>query len=47
VKSIYVLAPFVLALSIACLGQTEPRSVAAPYLSISDAAAAPLSVDDA
>jgi outer membrane protein TolC len=47
VKSIYVLASFVLALSIACLGQAEPRSVAAPYLSISDAAAAPLSVDDA
>ena len=46
-KSIYVLASFVLALSIACLGQAEPRSVAAPYLSISDAAAAPLSVDDA
>jgi outer membrane protein TolC len=42
VKPIYVCAPFVLALSIACLGQTEPRSVAAP-----DAAAAPLSVDDA
>ena len=41
-KPIYVCAPFVLALSIACLGQTEPRSVAAP-----DAAAAPLSVDDA
>ena len=41
-KPIYVLAPFVLALSIACFGQTEPRSVAAP-----DAAVAPLSVDDA
>ena len=35
-------APFVLALSIACFGQTEPRPVAAP-----DAAAAPLSVDEA
>jgi outer membrane protein TolC len=42
VKPIYVLAPFVLALSIACLGQTEPRSVVSP-----DAAVAPLSVDDA
>ncbi len=39
---IYVLAPFVLALSIACLGQTEPRSVVSP-----DMAVAPLSVDDA
>ncbi|MGA9069748.1 MAG: TolC family protein [Terracidiphilus sp.] len=41
-KPIYVLAPFVLALSIACLGQTEPRSVVSP-----DMAVAPLSVDDA
>ena len=41
-KPIYVLAPFVVALSIACLGQTEPRSVTAP-----DAAVAPLSVDEA
>jgi outer membrane protein TolC len=47
VKSIYVLAPFVLALSIACSGQTEPRSIAAPNLLISDAASAPLSVDEA
>jgi outer membrane protein TolC len=37
----------VLALSIACFGQAEPRSVAAPDLSISDAAAQPLSVNDA
>lgn len=41
-KPICVCAPFVLALSIACFGQTEPRSVAAL-----DAAAAPLSVDEA
>ena len=41
-KPICVLAPFVLALSIACFGQTEPRSVAAP-----DAAVASLSVNDA
>jgi outer membrane protein TolC len=41
VKPIYVLAPFVLALSIACFGQTEPRSVTAP-LSIDDAVAAAL-----
>ena len=41
-KPIYVLAPFVLALSIACFGQTELRSVAAL-----DAAAASLSVDEA
>ncbi|MGD0546497.1 MAG: TolC family protein [Terracidiphilus sp.] len=41
-KPIHVPAPFVLALSIACFGQTAPRSVAAP-----DAAAAPLSVDEA
>jgi outer membrane protein TolC len=47
VKSICVCAPFVLALSIACFGQAEPRSVAAPDLSISDAAAQPLSVNDA
>jgi len=42
VKSICVCAPFILALSIACLGQTEPRSVA-----VLDAAAASLSVDEA
>jgi outer membrane protein TolC len=47
VKSIYVLAPFAMALSIACSGQTEPRSVAAPNPSISDAAVPSLSVDDA
>ena len=46
-KPIYVLAPFVLALSIACLGQTEPRSVAAldaavPSLSVEEAVAAAL-----
>ena len=46
-KSIYVLAPIVLALSIACFGQTEPHSLVAPDLSISDAAAPSLSVDDA
>ncbi|MFZ1083967.1 MAG: TolC family protein [Terracidiphilus sp.] len=40
-KSICVCAPYVLALSIACWGQTEPRSVSAPN------AAAPLSVEDA
>jgi outer membrane protein TolC len=42
VKPIYVLAPFVLALSIACLGQTEPRPVVFP-----EAPVAPLSVEDA
>jgi outer membrane protein TolC len=42
VKPTYVFAPFVLALSIACFGQTEPRSVAAL-----DASASALSVDDA
>jgi outer membrane protein TolC len=47
VKSIYVLAQFMLALSIACFGQTEPRSVAAldaavPSLSVDDAVAAAL-----
>ena len=41
-KPIYVLAPFALALSIACFGQTEPRSVADP-----DAATVSLSVDEA
>ena len=41
-KPIYVCAPLVLALSIACFGQTEPRSVAALNVS-----AVPLSVDDA
>ena len=46
-KPIYVLAPFVLALSIACFGQTEPRSVAAPDLTVSDAAVVSLSVDEA
>jgi outer membrane protein, heavy metal efflux system len=42
VKPIYVLAPFVLAFSIACSGQTQPRSDAAL-----DTAAVPLSVDEA
>jgi outer membrane protein TolC len=42
VKPINVLAPFVLALSIACPGQTEPRSTTA-----SDAATVSLSVDEA
>jgi outer membrane protein TolC len=42
VKSIHVYAPFVLALSIACFGQTGPRSVTAP-----NAASVPLSVDEA
>ena len=41
-KPIYVLAPFVLALSIACFGQTEPR-----LLSALDAAAVSLSIDEA
>jgi outer membrane protein TolC len=42
VKSIYVVAPFVLALSIACYGQTEPRSASA-----SQAVAVSLSIDEA
>jgi len=42
VKPIYVLAPFMLALSISCFGQTEPRSASAP-----DAEAVSLSVDEA
>ena len=46
-KPIFVCAPYVLALSIACFGQTEPRFVAAPELSISDMPAALLSVDEA
>ena len=41
-KPIYVLAPFMLALSISCFGQTEPRSASAP-----DAEAVSLSVDEA
>lgn len=41
-KPIYLVAPFALALSIACFGQTESRAVAA-----FEAAAAPLSVDEA
>lgn len=41
-KPIYAVAPFALALSIVCFGQTEPRAVAA-----FEAAAAPLSVDEA
>ena len=41
-KSIYVVAPCVLALSIACFGQTEPR-----LLSALDAAAVSLSIDEA
>ncbi|MGA2673793.1 MAG: TolC family protein [Terracidiphilus sp.] len=41
-KSICVVAPFVLALSIVCPGQTEPPSVPVPSL-----AAAPLPVDEA
>lgn len=41
-KSIYVVAPFAMALSIACLGQSEPHSFAAQ-----NTAAAPLSVDEA
>ena len=41
-KPIYVLAPFVLALSIACFGQTEPRPTSVP-----DAAAVSLSIDEA
>jgi outer membrane protein TolC len=47
VKPVYVCAPFVLALSIACLGQTEPRSVYAPDDSVSGVAAVRLSVDEA
>jgi outer membrane protein TolC len=42
VKSIYVVAPFALALSIACFAQTEPHSVAAQITT-----AAHLSVDEA
>jgi outer membrane protein TolC len=42
VKPIYILAPLMLALSIACLGQTEPRSVP-----VADPAAIRLSVDEA
>ena len=41
-KSIYVVAPFAMALSIACLGQSEPHSVAAQ-----NTAAVPLSIDEA
>ncbi|MGD0831783.1 MAG: TolC family protein [Terracidiphilus sp.] len=41
-KTINVCAPFVLALSIACFGQTEPRSVSMP-----EAAVTTMSVDEA
>ena len=41
-KSIYVVAPLALALSIACFGQSEPHSVAAQ-----NTAAVPLSIDEA
>jgi outer membrane protein TolC len=44
VKPVYVCAPFVLALSVACLGQTELRSVSVPD---SGVAAVRLSIDDA
>jgi outer membrane protein TolC len=47
VKSICVCASFVLALSIACFGQTELRSVVATDHTVSDAAVQSLSVDDA
>ena len=40
-RSIYLCAPFVVALSIACFGLSEPRSVAAP-LSVDDAVATAL-----
>ncbi len=46
-KLVYVCAPFVLALSIACWGQTEPRSVSVPDDSVSGVAAVRLSVDEA
>ena len=49
-KSIYVLAPFVVMLSIVCQGQTAPTSVLVPEPALSlpeDPAAAPLSVDEA
>ncbi|MGO9317877.1 MAG: TolC family protein [Terracidiphilus sp.] len=46
-KPVYVCAPFVVALSIACWGQTEPLSVSVPGDSASDAAAVRLSVDEA
>jgi outer membrane protein TolC len=47
VKPIYICAPFVLALSIACLGQTVPSSVSVPDDSVSGVAAVRLSVDEA
>jgi outer membrane protein TolC len=47
VKPIYICAPLVLTLSIACWGQTEPRSVSAHDDSVSDVAAVRLSVDEA
>ena len=46
-KPVYVYTPFVLALSIACWGQTEPRSVSVPGDSVSGVAAVRLSVDEA
>ena len=46
-KPIYICAPFVLALSIACLGQTVPSSVSVPDDSVSGVAAVRLSVDEA
>jgi outer membrane protein TolC len=47
VKPIYICAPLVLALSIACWGQTEPRSVSVLDESVSGVAAVRLSVDEA
>jgi len=47
VKPVYVCAPFVLALSVACWGQTEPRSVSVQDDSVSGVVAVRLSVDEA
>jgi outer membrane protein TolC len=47
VKPIYICVPLLLALSIACWGQTEPRSVSVPDDSVSGVAAVRLSVDEA
>ena len=46
-KPVYVCAPFVLALSVACWGQTEPRSVSVQDDSVSGVVAVRLSVDEA
>ena len=46
-KPIYLCVPIALALSIVCVGQMEQNAVPVPQIVPSDAAALPLSVDEA